>query len=163
MQRADPHSKFHDLVAVILGAFGAGVLISTPWQVDTSGPYPFYKGPLIFPLLVLSLIILASLPSAYRLLKPLPQATWRLDGAGPPVKPAVMLGLMVAFVVGLIFVGLEVSTFCFLAASLYFLRHRSIGTLLGVPIVVTLLLYCIFKYFLDVFFPTPLLFEWLSG
>jgi hypothetical protein len=39
-----------------LGLLAMGLLLSSPWQVDTSGPDPFYKGPLLFPLMVLSLI-----------------------------------------------------------------------------------------------------------
>ena len=60
-------SRIHDLFGVFMGAIAAGILISTPWQVDTTGPDPFYKGPLIYPILALGIMMLSSLPSAWRL------------------------------------------------------------------------------------------------
>lgn len=156
-------SKVHDLLSVVLGGLAAGVLISSPWQVDTSGPYPFYKGALIFPLLVLSLMVLASLPAVCRLLSPPAGASWRLDGAGAPSRPLMILGCLVAYLIGLRLVGLEISALLFLAGSLYLLGHRSVLTLVGVPLIVTGVVAVIFKYLLQVYFPAPLLFDWLWG
>jgi len=150
----------HDLFAALLGAAAAAVLISTPWQVDTSGPDPFYKGPLIFPLLVLVLMIVASLPAVWRLLNPPPGAGWHLDGAGVPVKTAVVLGLLVTYLFGLRLVGLEFSSWAFLFVSLVFLGHRSPLQLILIPLIVTGLVVVIFKHVLGVFFPTPLLLDW---
>jgi hypothetical protein len=153
----DQSSRTHDLFATLLGAFAAIVLLSAHWQVDTSGPDPFYKGPLIFPLLALSLMILASLPAVWRLVKPPPNASWRLDGDGIPQKPTVVLGFLIVFLCGLVFLGLELSSWGFLLIVLYYLGHRTLQTLILVPLIVTGLVVLIFKYFLDVFFPSPLL------
>ncbi len=156
-------SRVHDLLAASLGAFAAMVLISSPWNVDTSGPDPFYKGPLIFPILILSLMILASLPAVRRLMSPPEEASWRLDGQGRPYKTLVVLGLLSANLFGLRLIGLEASTFLFLLISIYYLRHRRPLVFLLTPLVVTGLVVLVFKHFLQVWFPTPLLVEWLGG
>ncbi len=161
MAKVDPDSRVHDLLAACLGAFAALMLLSTPVNVDTSGPDPFYKGPLIFPLIVLLLMVLASLPAVRRLARPPEGAAWHLDGAGFPKKTLVVLAFLVAYLFGLVVIGLEVSTLAFLVASLYYLGHRSPARLVLVPIIVTGLVVLIFKHLLDVFFPAPLALEWL--
>lgn len=158
-----PHSRVHDLLGAALGFLALGLLLSTPWQVDTSGPDPFYKGPLIFPLLVLALLLGASLPSMYRLFRPRPDASWRLDGRGIPVKGLQILGLLILFLAGLVYAGLEVTTWLFLFCSMWLLQRRSPGTLVVLPTVVTIILYLVFKLFLDVWFPTPVFWEVLTG
>jgi hypothetical protein len=160
---SEPSSRFHDLFATFLGAFAAVVLLSSPWNVDTSGPDPFYKGPLIFPLLTLSLMLLASLPAVWRLMRPPEGASWQLDGSGPPIKTGVVLCFLVAFLFGLVFVGLEVSSWGFLFVSLYFLGHRTALKLTLIPLIVTGLVVLIFKHFLGVFFPTPHLVDLFTG
>ena len=153
------NSRWHDLLAASLGGLAAIVLISAPWQVDTSGPDPFYKGPLIFPLLALGLMVLASLPAVWRLIKPPEGASWQLDGAGIPLKTIVVLGFLILFPAGLVLIGLEASSWGFLFSLLYYLGYRKPRTLILVPLIVTGLLVLIFKYVLDVFFPTPLVME----
>jgi hypothetical protein len=59
-----------------------------------------YKGPLIFPLLALALMILASLPAAWRLITPQEGASWQLDDAGMPLKTIVVLGFLILFLSG---------------------------------------------------------------
>lgn len=159
----NPVSRCHDLFAAFLGAGAALVLASAPWQVDTSGPEPFYKGPLIFPILVLSLMIVAALPAAWRLARPARNAAWQLDGGGWPIKTGVMLGMLVAFLIGMILLGLAVSSWGFLFFGLYYLGHRTPLQLILIPLVVSSLLVLIFKYLLGVFFPTPLLVNWFLG
>lgn len=161
--KANPKSRVHDFFTAFLGLSAAGVLVSSPWQVDTSGPYPFYKGALIFPLLALGLMVLASVPSIIRLFRSSGEASWYLDGGGIPVKPIGVLTLVVAFLAGIPFVGLELSSFLFLAATLFCLGHRSAKIYLGMSLLLTVLLYLVFKYFLDVYFPTPWLFQLLGG
>jgi hypothetical protein len=157
----DSKSRIHDLFGMILGAFALAMLLSIRWQIDTSGPDPFYKGPMIFPLLVLSLILGASLPSVWRMVQPVEFSSWRLDGQGFPKKSLRVLGLLILYLVGLAYLGLELSTSVFLFISLWIVGQRSWAKLLGIPICVTALLFFVFKYFLDVWFPTPVLWELL--
>jgi hypothetical protein len=155
-------SRIHDLFGAFLGVGAAGLLATVRWNVDTSGPDPFYKGPLIFPLLVLSMMVLASLPSIWRLVKPGPDQSWRLDGEGVPQKTLVILGLLVANLFGLKIIGLEASTLLFLVIGLWYLGRRRPAELIVLPLVVTGLLVLVFKHFLDVWFPAPLILEWLG-
>lgn len=162
-QSTDNQSRVHDLFAAVLGAFAAFCLITSPWNVDTEGPDPFYKGPLIFPIIVLSMMILASLPACKRLFSPAAGSSWQLDGEGYPKKTLFVLGLLIAMLAGLNLIGLEVCAFAFLCASLYLLGHRGPMKLIVLPLVMTGLIVLVFKYFLGVFFPTPLIAEWLWG
>lgn len=157
-QEFKSNGRPHDILAVVLGAMALGVLISSYWQVDLHDPNPFYKGPLIFPLMALGLAVLAALPAARRLVRAAPDATWHLDGYGRPVKPLVMLGFIVLYLAGLVLVGLEISTLAVMSGALYYLGNRSWFELIGVPVIMTVVAYVVFKQFLDVFFPTPLLF-----
>jgi hypothetical protein len=160
-QETQNQSRVHDLFGAFLGGFAALCLITSPWNVDTEGPDPFYKGPLIFPIMVLSMMILASLPAFKRLIAPPYGASWRLDGEGYPKKTLIVLGLLVAMLFGLNLIGLEASSLAFLGVSLYILGHRGALKLIVLPLVMTGLIVLIFKYFLDVFFPEPLVAEWL--
>lgn len=143
-----------------LGVLALVLLISIPWNIDTSGPDPFYKGPSIFPILVLAMMILACLPAAWRLIKPSPGADWRLDDAGWPLKTVVVLVLLIGHLFGLIAVGIELSTLAFLVISMYYLGHRTPWKLIPIPLVMTGLVVITFKYLLAVWFPTPLLVDW---
>ena len=164
MDKADEtHSRVHDLFGAFLGALAAGILISSPWQVDTSGPDPFYKGPLIYPLIVLSLIILASIPSVWRLVKGHQNASWELDGGGFPMKPIVILLFLIAFLSGLVIFGLRLSCMLFIGVSLYYLGQRKLAVLVLVPIIMTGLIFVLFRFFLDIWFPTPLVLDWFGG
>jgi hypothetical protein len=160
-QEPKEHSRVNDLFSAILGAFAAFSLITSPWNVDTEGPDPFYKGPLIFPIMVLSMMTLASLPAWVRLLAPSAESSWRLDGEGFPKKTLVVLGLLIAMLAGLGLIGLEVSAWLFLSITLYYLGHRGALKLVVLPLAITGLIVLIFKYFLGVFFPTPMIVEWL--
>lgn len=158
--KAFSSSRVHDLLGSVLGLFALVMLVTSPWQVDTSGPDPFYKGPLIFPLIVFNLILAGALPSMWRLVRPSMEASWYLDGHGKPFKILVILGLLICYLAGLLFVGLEISTWLFLLVALKLVHQDSPLKLTIIPILVTLILYVIFKYFLDVWFPQPLITEW---
>jgi hypothetical protein len=160
-QETKAQSRVHDLLSASLGAFAAFCLITSPWNVDTEGPDPFYKGPLIFPIMVLSMMVLASLPACRRLFSPAAGSSWRLDGGGYPRKTLIVLGLLIAMLAGLNLIGLEVCALAFLSVSLYILGHRGPFKLIVLPLVMTGLIVLIFKYFLGVFFPTPLIAEWI--
>ena len=155
--------RFHDLFGALLGAIAAGILISTPWQVDTTGPDPFYKGPLIYPLLALGIMVLSSLPSVWRLSQSQDRASWMLDGGGFPFKPMCVLFFLIAFLAGLVVIGLRISCMLFLGGSLYSLGHRRLSVLILIPIIVTGIIYMLFKFFLDIYFPIPLILDWLGN
>ncbi|MEW6376292.1 MAG: tripartite tricarboxylate transporter TctB family protein [Thermodesulfobacteriota bacterium] len=139
---------------------GVCLLISTRWEIDTSVPYPFYKGPLIFPLLVLILMIIASLPSAWRLLKSSKQKSWQLDGQGVPIKPLIIFSLLILYGIGLVVFGLEFSSYLFLSISLYYLGHRNLFRYIIIPLVYTVVIVFLFKYALGIYFPKPLILVW---
>ncbi|MBU0972599.1 MAG: tripartite tricarboxylate transporter TctB family protein [Proteobacteria bacterium] len=155
--KAFSSSRVHDLLGSLLGVFAASMLISCPWQVDTSGPDPFYKGPLIFPLILFGLILAGSLPSMWRLCKPSLNASWYLDGQGKSLKSMVILGLLIVYLAGLMVIGLEVSTWLFLVIALKFVKQDSPLKITLIPLLITLILFFIFKIFLDVWFPEPLI------
>lgn len=155
-------SRVHDLFGSVLGVFALSMLISSPWQVDTSGPDPFYKGPLIFPIIVSCLILAGSLPSMWRLLRPSLHASWYLDGYGKPFKNMIILGLLILYLAGIVAIGLEISTWLFLVIALKFVKQDSMIKITLIPILVTLILFLIFKIFLDVWFPEPLIMEFFS-
>gem|GEM_PF-659909 len=181
-QETKAQSRVHDLLSASLGAFAAFCLITSPWNVDTEGPDPFYKGPLIFPIMVLSMMVLAALPACRRLFSPADGSSWRLDGGGYPRKTLMVLGLLIGMLaglnliglevcalaflsvslyIGLNLIGLEVCALAFLSVSLYILGHRGPFKLIVLPLVMTGLIVLIFKHFLGVFFPTPLIAEWI--
>lgn len=149
-------SKSCDLFLVILGAIGALLLILTPYQVPSPRLYPFYKGPRIFPILSLSLMILASLPATVRLIRGRSGTSWRVDGYGMPVKAALFLAVSVLFMFAISWIGLEISCFLYLAGCLYWLGHRSPTRFLGISIIYTAVLVIIFKYILGLYLPEPL-------
>ncbi len=160
-QATSNKSRVHDLFSALLGAFAAFCLITSPWNVDTEGPDPFYKGPLIFPIAVLSMMILAALPACKRLLTTAGQGARSPEGRGFPYKTLMVLGMLIAVLAGLNLIGLEISAFVFLGVSQYCLGHRGPLKLIVLPLVMTGLIVLTFKYFLGVFFPTPLVAEWL--
>ncbi len=153
-------SRAHDLLAVVIGAFAALTLITSPWNVDTEGPDPFYKGPLIFPIIILAMMILASLPACLRMIKPPQGASWHLDGEGFPLKTMIVLTLLCLSLVGVQVIGLEISALAFLAVGLRLAGHRGPLRLILIPVIITGLVVLVFKHFLGVFFPTPLIFDW---
>ena len=153
----DEKSKSSDLFLVILGAVGALLLILTPYQVPSPRLYPFYKGPRIFPILSLSLVILASLPATVRLIRGRSGTSWRVDGYGMPVKAALFLAVSVLLMFAISWIGLEISCFFYLAGCLYWLGHRSPARFLGISIIYTAVLVIIFKYVLGLYLPEPLL------
>jgi len=153
----DEKSKSSDLFLVILGAVGALLLILTPYQVPSPRLYPFYKGPRIFPILSLSLVILASLPATVRLIRGRSGTSWRVDGYGMPVKAALFLAVSLLLMFAISWIGLEISCFFYLAGCLYWLGHRSPARFLGISIIYTAVLVIIFKYVLGLYLPEPLL------
>lgn len=152
-------SRVHDLFGALLGLFALVMLLTIHWQVDTSGPDPFYKGPLIFPLIILSIMLAGALPAMWRMIKPVAGASWFLDGDGIPFRTMVVAGMLSLFPFGFTYLGLEISTWLFLVLGLKIVKQDSPAKLIIVPAAITVAIYLMFKYFLDIWFPTPLLFE----
>ena len=152
-------SRVHDLFGALLGLSALVMLLTIPWLVDTTGPEPFYKGPLLFPLIVLFIMLTGSLPSIWRMIKPAQNSSWFLDGEGVPYMTMVVACLLVLFPVGLNYLGLEITSRLFLVLGLKIVKQDSPLKIIIIPILITAILYFMFKFFLDIWFPTPLLFE----
>lgn len=152
-------SRVHDIFGALLGLFALAMLITIRWQIDTSGPDPFYKGPMIFPLIILVIMLAGALPSFWRMIRPSPGASWFLDGEGIPFKTMMIAGLLAFYPAGMIYLGLEFSTWLFLMISLKIVKQDSRAKLIFIPIGISAAVYLMFKFFLDIWFPTPLLFE----
>lgn len=161
IKHANPKSRVHDLLMTIIGVFAAVLLFNLNSAIDTKGAtYPFYKGPKIFPIFVLSIMFIFSLPAMRRLLLPPPDNSWYLDGKGIPYRPMMVFPLLAGFfLVGFIYIGLELSVFLFLFISLYMLKHCSLFKLLVIPAIYTIIIVYLFKYVLNIYFPTPLMFN----
>lgn len=159
IKQANPKSKVHDLLMTIIGVFAVILLFNLNSAIDTKGVvYPFYKGPKIFPIFVLSTMFIFTLPAMRRLLFPPPDNTWYLDGKSIPYRPMMVFPLLVGFfLIGFIYIGLELSVFLFLFISLYILKHRSLFELLVIPAVYTIVIVYLFKYVLNIYFPNPLM------
>jgi hypothetical protein len=102
-------------------------------------------------------VVLASLPATFRLLKGRSGTAWRVDGHGMPKKAAIFLVISIAFLFGIIWIGLELSCFLYLVICLYWLGHRSPARYLGISIIYTAVVVLIFKVVLGLYMPTPLI------
>ncbi|MEO1102711.1 MAG: tripartite tricarboxylate transporter TctB family protein [Pseudomonadota bacterium] len=147
-----------DTLAAILGVLAAGLLVAAPSLVDTSGPDPFYKGPLIFPMLTLGLIAAAAVPAVVRIVRRRGRALFALDGAGLPVRGAVLFLLACAFPVAVGAVGIFLATAGFCAMGLTVTR-RSWREVMAVSVLLPLAVYAVFVLILDVWFPSPWLLD----
>ena len=156
MEESDSR-RTSDVFMVVLGALGAALIILTPWQVVPFGFHPFYKGPRIFPLLSLSLMVLASLPAAWRILRGRSGESWYVDGHGMPAKAVIMLLFSLAYLACIVVAGLEIASFLFISGCLYWLGHRTPLRFLAVSLIYTALVVIIFKYILDLYFPSPII------
>ena len=152
-------SRVHDLFGALLGLFALVMLVTISWQIDTTGPDPFYKGPLIFPLIVLFIILAGSLPSIWHMIKPVANASWYFDGEGIPYRTMVVGGLLALYPPGLTYLGLEITTWLFLVLGLKIVKQDSYVKLIIIPAAITAIIYLVFKFFLDIWFPTPLVFD----
>ena len=160
-QGPDPGSRFHDLLSAALGVFAGILLVTLKLHIDEpAADYPFYKGPTIFPIIVLSVMFVSSLPSLYRIIRPLENSRWRLDGYGWPKKPLIVTFMLVAFFLfGITLIGVETSALAFMVLSFLVLGYRRLGVNLVYPILYTVILVILFKYALKIWFPEPLVFS----
>jgi hypothetical protein len=160
-QGPNPDSRIHDLLSTLLGLFAGILLVTLKLHIEEpAADYPFYKGPKIFPILVLAVMVVSSLPSLVRLIRTYGRGSWWLDGFGWPTKPAVVtLMLVVFFLFGLNWIGVEASVFFFMLLSFLFLGYRRFGVNVLYPLLYTVIIVVVFKYVLKIWFPEPLLLE----
>jgi hypothetical protein len=158
-QGPNPNSQIHDLLSTILGVFAGMLLVTLNLQIgEPAANYPFYKGPKIFPILVLAVMVVSSLPSLYRLIRTFGRSNWWLDGYGWPVKPAIVTFLLVLFFIfGISWIGMEAAVLFFLILSLLVLGYRQIGIVFIYPLLYTIIIVVLFKYALKIWFPEPLI------
>lgn len=164
---ADPGAAAHDLVAAAIGAAALALLLGAPWLVDRSGPDPFYKGPLIFPLVALAIAVLAAVPAAFRLLRRVAAggeqgAAWRIDGRGFPLRGALLFGAMCLFPLGILAIGLQAASFLAVLLGLLAAGRTRPRAALAVAAAMTVLIHLAFRTFLDIWFPEPLFWPRLS-
>jgi hypothetical protein len=152
-----------DLLAALLGLAGVGLLAASPWLVDRSGPEPFYKGPLIFPLIALALLVAGALPSILRLGTALLGGSGGLPRFAPPWPAVRLIVLMSLFPPALPVIGLEAAVAVFASAGLLSVGWRRPVVGLAVALSLALILHLAFKVVLDVWFPEPLLWALLEG
>lgn len=153
----NPQSYFHDLLSIILGMFAGILLLTLRLHIDEPAvDYPFYKGPHIFPIIVLTVMAISSLPSLYHLIRTFGRGSWWLDGYGWPIKPAIVTFMLVLFFLfGITWIGLECSVLTFLLLSVLLLGYRRVGVTVLYPLLYTLIMVVIFKYVLKIWFPEP--------
>ncbi|MEX0759987.1 MAG: hypothetical protein WD100_10445, partial [Tistlia sp.] len=147
----------------LLGLAGAGLLAASPWLVDRSGPEPFYKGPLIFPLIALALLVAGALPSLVRLAASLLEGQGGLGRLAPPWAAVRLVGLMCLFPPALPLIGLEAAVALFACLGLLAVGWRRPLAGLAVALGLALVLHLAFKSLLDVWFPEPLLWALLEA
>ena len=150
-----------DLIGTALGLFCLAMLALAPVQIDLDVPYPFYKGPLLFPMIALSIGVLASLPSICRLARGL--ARGERAGFVFPRKAALMFCLAVLYPVGIMLVGLEAATLVILFLELLVCGVRRPVLLAGIPIGMAVLFWLVFRRLLDVYFDEPLIMTLIGG
>ena len=160
------NSAYHDLFMAILGGFAIFLLISIPISIEEpAADYPFYKGPSIFPIIILSVMSLSALPSFYRLIRKIKsRERWYLDGRGFPALPVkIFLLLVVVFLLGFIWIGLELACFLFFLAAMIVVGYRSWWKLCLYSLIYTVFIIVLFKYLLDIYFPEPLIYRLWGG
>ncbi len=149
-----------DVLAAFLGLFCAAMLIVSPWQIDLDVPYPCYKGPLLMPLLVLSMGFLASLPSWFRLFR---NGRSGCCGISFSRKALCMLAVVACYPLCIKLTGLELSTVIILSAELFLAGQRNFKIIALVTAGVTVLFWIVFRQLLDVYFPEPLILSFFEG
>lgn len=155
-------SRSSDVVAGALGLGAAALHVAAPWLVDRSGPDPFYKGPLIFPLIALALAVAGGLPALVRLATASGRS-WRIDGRGVPARAAMLFLLACFYAPAIAWAGLDAATVVFMLAGLLVTNpHRPLRAVLA-AVATAVVLHLAFVTLLDIWFPAPTAWSWLSG
>ncbi|WP_295813305.1 tripartite tricarboxylate transporter TctB family protein [uncultured Nitratireductor sp.] len=152
----------HETLAAGVGLSAAVLFILSPWLVDRSGPDPFYKGPLIFPMIVLAITALSAVPAVFRVLRLRAVRPFHIDGHGFPGRAAFLFILMCLYPPAIAAIGLVAATFMAVLIGLLIVYRRSWQSL-AVATVMALLVHLAFKTFLDIWFPAPWLFEMIEA
>lgn len=148
----------HDTLALVVGGTALVLLLLSPWLVDRSGPEPFYKGPLIFPVMVLATIVAGALPAMVRTARNPPRSPFHFDGAGFPARGAALFVLMCFYPVAISAAGLEIATFAAIFLGLLVTGRKPVHSAI-IAAGMTILTYLAFKQSLDIWFPQPWLFD----
>ena len=158
-------SRLHDALISIFGLFAGYLFLTIKTHVSKPAvDYPFYKGPTIFPLTVLGIMFLSSVPSFYRLFRPPDGSSWYLDGKGLPYKPCLFVFLLVVFYLyGIFWIGLEISVLAFIGIAVFALGYRNWKINILLPVIYTIILVLVFKQGLKIWFPEPILWSLAGG
>lgn len=154
--------KPHDRAAFCFGMISAAVMLLTPWLIQVKGSAPWWRGPLLFPLSCLFIIILVSLPSVVRLIRARAFSARAIASAlSFRRKSFFLLVMFLLFLPGMYLVGIELSVFLLLFVSLLGLDQKKYA--LPVSIAVTFLTWFVFVYLPEVYFPEPIIFSLFGG
>ena len=155
-------SRTSDVVASVLGVAAAALLLAAPALVDRSGPDPFYKGPLIFPLIALAITTAAALPAMVRVVTASGRS-WFVDGHGVPLPAIALFALACLYAPAIAWAGLDAATFVFMLAGLLLTDPRRPLRALVTATATAAILHLAFITLLDIWFPTPTLWSALAG
>ena len=155
-------SRTSDVVAAVLGVAAAGVLLAAPSLVDRSGPDPFYKGPLIFPLIALAITVAGALPSIVRLVSATGRG-WHVEGQGVPVRAVVRFALACLYAPAIAWDGLDTATLAFMLAGLLVTNPKRPLRAVVTAVATTIVLHLALVTALDLWLPTPALSSPLAG
>ncbi|MDN2566333.1 tripartite tricarboxylate transporter TctB family protein [Aquibium sp. A9E412] len=153
-----PDAPGHDMLALAVGAAALALLVAAPWLVDRSGPDPFYKGPLIFPLIALALCAAGALPALWRALRAPGRLSARVDGRGFPRRAAMLFALMALYPPAIGAVGLQAASFAAVLLGLLVVGRPAWQAGL-IAAGLAAVLHLAFRSFLDIWFPQPWLLD----
>ena len=152
----------YDRAAACFGMTGAAVMLLTPWLIQIKGSSSWWNGPLLFPLSCLFVICLVSVPSIFRLLRARAFSFRAVaQGLSFTGKSLFLLFMFLLFLPGMYLIGIELTVFLLLAASLAGLGRKKYA--LPVAVAVTLVTWFVFVHLLEVYFPEPLILSLFGG
>lgn len=154
--------KSQDLGLFLLGLACLGLVLGTNVLIKAKGDGPWTSGPLVFPLFMLGVCVLSSLPSAWRVFKYKafsPSAV--LNFLKPKASSFKLLLVLVSFLPCLRLFGIELTSFCLLALSLRMFGHKKSAFIIAG--IVTLVVWFVFVRMLSIYFPEPVIFTLFGG
>ncbi len=154
--------KPHDTGLFLLGLFCLLLIIFNDRLIVVKGDRHWSSGPLIFPLLTLGVCVLSSLPSAWRIISShgfSPSAV--LSFLKLKRSSAKMLLVLLAFLPCLLLIGVSPTVFILLGIGLFMYGHKKSALIISGT--VTLVVWFVFVFLLDIYFPPPLINSLLGG